>query len=142
VDDPSRVGFLSRLVFISVYCYDHQHHSVIHVLDRETGQPVKLLILPKRPHVGGLVYDPERELLWLTITGAGTGRIAALRLIDILADSSEATGQPINYWLTADLSEIPQASYLTQVDDQLVSGTFTLKGEGQLAFFSLPTMEE
>jgi hypothetical protein len=138
---PQGLAFSQELVFISVYCYDHQHHSVIHVLDRETGQPVKLLILPKRPHVGGLVYDPERELLWLTITGAGTGRIAALRLIDILADSSEATGQPINYWLTADLSEIPQASYLTQVDDQLVSGTFTLKGEGQLAFFSLPTME-
>ncbi len=51
------------------------------------GQPIKLLILPKRPHVGGLVYDTKRELLWLTITGSATGRVAALRLIDILADT-------------------------------------------------------
>lgn len=78
----------------------------------------------------------------LTITGSATGRVAALRLIDILADTSEETGQPIAYWLTTDLSEIPQASYLTQNNDQLVSGNFTLKGEGQLTFYLLPTIAE
>ena len=52
MDDAARVGFSQDFVFISAYCYDHQHHSIIHVLDRETGQPIKLLILPKRPHVG------------------------------------------------------------------------------------------
>ena len=139
---PQGLAFSQDFVFISAYCYDHQHHSIIHVLDRETGQPIKLLILPKRPHVGGLVYDTKRELLWLTITGSATGRVAALRLIDILADTSEETGQPIAYWLTTDLSEIPQASYLTQNNDQLVSGNFTLKGEGQLTFYLLPTIAE
>lgn len=139
---PQGLAFSRDFVFISAYCYDHQHHSIIHVLDRETGQPIKLLILPKRPHVGGLVYDTKRELLWLTITGSATGRVAALRLIDILADTSEETGQPIAYWLTTDLSEIPQASYLTQNNDQLVSGNFTLKGEGQLTFYLLPTIAE
>ena len=78
----------------------------------------------------------------MTITGSATGRVAALRLIDILADTSEETGQPIAYWLTTDLSEIPQASYLTQNNDQLVSGNFTLKGEGQLTFYLLPTIAE
>ncbi len=67
---PQGLAFSQDFVFISAYCYDHQHHSIIHVLDRETGQPIKLLILPKRPHVGGLVYDTKRELLWLTITGS------------------------------------------------------------------------
>ena len=52
MDDTARVGSTQDFVFISAYCYDHQHHSIIHVLDRETGQPIKLLILPKRPHVG------------------------------------------------------------------------------------------
>ena len=78
----------------------------------------------------------------MTITGSATGRVAALRLIDILADTSEETGQPIAYWLTTDLLEIPQASYLTQNNDQLVSGNFTLKGEGQLTFYLLPTIAE
>ena len=36
---PQGVGFSQDFVFISAYCYDHQHHSIIHVLDRETGQP-------------------------------------------------------------------------------------------------------
>lgn len=87
------------------------------------------MVLPKRPYVEGLVYDTERKLLWLAVVGPVTGQVAALRLIDTLADTSEEMGQSTAYWLTADLSEVPQASYLTRNNDQLVPGNFTLKGE-------------
>jgi hypothetical protein len=132
---PQGLAFSQDFLFISAYCYEQKHHSIISVLDRSNGQLVKRIILPKRPHVGGLVYDSKQKILWLTITGSSTGRIAALREEDLFADTSEKTGQPISYWQVVDLPEIPQASYLTKNENKFISGNFTLKGNGQMGSF-------
>lgn len=55
---PQGMTLTENYLLISAYCYDHRHHSVIYVLDRQTGIHLKTIPLPDLPHAGGLAYDP------------------------------------------------------------------------------------
>lgn len=55
---PQGLTLTEDYLLISAYCHDHQHNSVIYVLDRITGVRLKTVILPDLPHAGGLAYDP------------------------------------------------------------------------------------
>lgn len=135
---PQGLALSEEWLFISLYCGDHQHHSQIMVFDRRSGKHSKNVVLPKRPHVGGLAYDSEKAILWVTITGNGSGRVGALSLTKLFADNSEQTGVPIVFDSIVDLHKIERASYLTCYQQELIAGSFALKGSGLIAYYTLP----
>ncbi|OTN75702.1 hypothetical protein A5886_000778 [Enterococcus sp. 8G7_MSG3316] len=139
---PQGLALSKEWLFVSMYCADHQHHSQIMVYDRTSGQLHKQVILPKRPHVGGLAYDSSEALLWVTITGQGNGRVGALSLAAILADDSAETGVPIHFQYSIDVVAIERASYLTCHHQELIAGSFSLKKVGHLAYYSLAKAKE
>ncbi len=46
------------------YCHAKKHNSVIYMINKESHRFIKEIILPGQPHVGGLAYDSEHQILW------------------------------------------------------------------------------
>lgn len=139
---PQGLALSKDWVFISMYCNDHQHHSQILLFDRHTGAYSKPVILPKKPHVGGLVYDEQQEVLWVTITGSESGRIGGIPLATLLADTSAQTGQPVRFDRRLELLGIARASYLTMDQEKVVAGSFSLRGAGKCAAYSRQFLQD
>ncbi|STP33808.1 Uncharacterised protein [Enterococcus casseliflavus] len=70
---PQGLAVSEDYLFISVYCSQQEHHSQLYIIERTSGRHLKTVVLPKRPHVGGLVFDRATQMLWLTITGKRNG---------------------------------------------------------------------
>ncbi len=130
---PQGLAVSEDYLFISAYCSQQEHHSQLYIIERTSGRHLKTVVLPKRPHVGGLVFDRATQMLWLTITGKGMGRVACVSLQALLEDDSLATNQPIAYQQVIELAGITHSSYLAADSGELVSGTFALK-QGLFSF--------
>lgn len=102
---PQGITVTNNYIFVSAYCYTHEHNSVIFMIDKDTGNFIKEIVLPEKTHVGGLAYDPEYGTLWLTTkmkqeTEYREETVSALACItdeDIISYSFADSGQPIEY---------------------------------------------
>lgn len=139
---PQGLAVSEDYLFISAYCSQQEHHSQLYIIERTSGRHLKTVVLPKRPHVGGLVFDRATQMLWLTITGKGMGRVACVSLQALLEDDSLATNQPIAYQQVIELAGITHSSYLAADSGELVSGTFALKQGGVVANYPLPVLSD
>ncbi|MCT8192633.1 hypothetical protein KY382_31380, partial [Pseudomonas monteilii] len=139
---PQGLAVSEDYLFISAYCSQQEHHSQLYIIERTNGRHLKTVVLPKRPHVGGLVFDRATQMLWLTITGKGMGRVACVSLQALLEDDSLATNQPIAYQQVIELAGITHSSYLAADSGELVSGTFALKQGGVVANYPLPVLSD
>lgn len=139
---PQGLAVSEDYLFISAYCSQQEHHSQLYIIERTSGRHLKTVVLPKRPHVGGLVFDRATQMLWLTITGKGMGRVACVSLQALLEDDSLATNQPIAYQQVIELAGITHSSYLAADGGELVSGTFALKQGGVVANYPLPVLSD
>ena len=119
---PQGLAVSEDYLFLSAYCSQQEHHSQLYIIERTSGRHLKTVVLPKRPHVGGLVFDRATQVLWLTITGKGMGRVACVSLQTLLEDDSLATSQPIAYQQVIELAGITHSSYLAADSGELVSG--------------------
>jgi hypothetical protein len=82
---PHGLAVTDQYVLISAYCHTYQHNSVIYVVDKESHHFVKEVILPGRPHVGGLAYDPEHEVLWYSSNTEGIAQAISIDMAAIEA---------------------------------------------------------
>ncbi|WP_142967076.1 hypothetical protein [Enterococcus casseliflavus] len=137
---PQGLAVSEDYLFLSAYCSQQEHHSQLYIIERTSGRHLKTVVLPKRPHVGGLVFERATQMLWLTITGKGMGRVACVSLQALLEDDSLATNQPIAYQQVIELAGITHSSYLAADGEELVSGTFALKQGGVAANYPLPVL--
>lgn len=136
---PQGLAVSEDYLFISAYCSQQEHHSHLYIIERTSGRHLKTVVLPKRPHVGGLVFDRATQMLWLTITGKGMGRVACVSLQALLEDE---TNQPIAYQQVIELAGITHSSYLAADGGELVSGTFALKQGGVVANYPLSVLSD
>lgn len=136
---PQGLAVSEDYLFISAYCSQQEHHSQLYIIERTSGRHLKTVVLPKRPHVGGLVFDRATQMLWLTITGKGMGRVACVSLQALLEDE---TNQPIAYQQVIELAGITHSSYLAADGGELVSGTFALKQGGVVANYPLSVLSD
>jgi len=51
---PQGLAVSEDYLFISAYCSQQEHHSQLYIIERTSGRHLKTVVLPKRPHVGGL----------------------------------------------------------------------------------------
>ena len=61
---PQGLAVTEDYVFVSAYCHAKKHNSVIYMINKESHRFIKEIILPGQPHVGGLAYDSEHQILW------------------------------------------------------------------------------
>lgn len=133
---PQGLTVTEDFLLISAYCHQHQHHSVIYVLDRETGARIKTIFLPDLPHVGGLAYDPNHQKIWVSNNAGKNAAVAAITLADIKA-YDQRDGKPIVYQQKIALKELPRASALAYDHGYLVVALFSLKQTGQIVCYPI-----
>lgn len=132
---PQGITLTEKYLLISAYSHDHENHSVIYMLDRETHRFIKTVVLPGRPHLGGIAYDPKHQRVWIT-TG---GLFAGLSSIDLkeLEDYQLKADRVVSYHQQISLKEVSHASALTYTSGVLVVGYFTLNEYGRMATYRL-----
>ena len=132
---PQGMTLTENYLLISAYCYDHRHHSVIYVLDRQTGIHLKTIPLPDLPHAGGLAYDPIHKKIWISNTAGKHAAVATIHLEDI--DNYNELNGPIAYREKVAIKELPRASAITYDHGYLVVALFSLKTFGQVVCYPI-----
>lgn len=110
---------------------DHKvHNSVIYILDRETGDYLKTLVLPDSNHVGGLGTDGKN----LFIAKSSDKQVSLITEAQIrLAMQTKSYTVKARYDYTADCG--CTASLVTYHNDVLWVGVFDEKSDGELNGF-------
>lgn len=132
---PQGLTLTEDYLLISAYCHDHQHRSVIYVLDRTTGVRRKTVILPDLPHAGGLAYDPVHQKIWISNTAGKHAAVAAIALSDI--EKYDKDPITIAYQQKIVLKELPRASALTYDQGYLYVALFTLNDLGKFCCYPI-----
>lgn len=135
---PQGLAITKEHIFISAYCHNHKHQSVIYMLDKKNGKYLKTIILKNRTHAGGLVYDQIDNCLWVSAVSKEHGRVAAVpmkNLYDYLLNNRHA--QAVEYSLILDFPGVSQASFITIENEHLYAGSFNLAKNGAVTNASL-----
>lgn len=132
---PQGMTLTEKYLLISAYCHDHQHHSVIYVLDRNTGRRIKTVVLPDLPHAGGLAYDLIHQKVWISNTAGENAAVTAIRLQDI--ENYSDASKPIVYQQKVALKALPRASAITYDEGYLYVALFTLKEQGKFCCYPI-----
>lgn len=127
---PQGLAVTENHIFISAYCYSHEHHSVIFMLDKKENDPPKTMVLKDRTHAGGLVYDKNRQCLWVCSAAKNHGRVSAILKDDILNYQYMPNSEIIPYYHSINFPTIPQASFITIKENSLFTGTFDKTKDG------------
>ena len=86
---PQGLAVTDEYVLVSAYCHTEKHNSVIYVINKETHRFIKEVVLPGLPHVGGLAYDPEHDMLWYSSNINGIAQAVSIKM-DVLREYSYA----------------------------------------------------
>jgi len=121
---PQGLAVNQDYLFISAYCYTKKHNSVIYVLDKKSGSFTKEIVLDGIPHVGGLAFDNNHELLWVTSEKGDTAQVITLSLKDIEAYDFTDSAEPIAFTDSINLPDIKRASTITVHGDDLYVAHF------------------
>lgn len=134
---PQGLAVSDRYLFISAYCHTHRHRSVIYVIDKESHEFVKEIVLPDKSHVGGLAYDTIHDNLWVSGMIGGTAYANAYSLTVLEKYSLEEQQEPLSYTQSVPLHTLPRNSFMTYDNNQIYAGSFTLKEQSQVQMFDL-----
>ena len=75
---PQGLAVTDEYVLISAYCHTAKHNSVIYVINKETHRFIKEVVLPGLPHVGGLAYDLDHDMLWYSSNTNGIAQAVSI----------------------------------------------------------------
>lgn len=114
---PQGLTFASEFLLMSSYDLKGEDNSVIYVIDKKTKELLTTLILPSKPHAGGLAFDGSN--VWVTIGS----RVATIRISDIRkAVKGKVPYANIEYGKVISVGFT--ASYCAYYDEKLWVGTY------------------
>lgn len=118
---------------VSAYSKSAEQNSILYVMDF-TGKLLKIVDLKFRAHTGGIAYDGEHDLLWVT---GPEGKVYAISWSSVMADTYQGE---IRVEFDAGLvnhSEARVASFLTLFDGKLFVGSYVNGAAGTLKEYDL-----
>jgi hypothetical protein len=137
---PQGLAVTENYVIISAYCQTRSHNSVLYILDKESHEFIKEIVLPGRPHVGGLAYDAEHDLLWYASNESGVAQAKSLSMESIRTYDIDQMNMPVTVSQTCSLYGILRASFMTFYDGSLYVGCFDAKNNSVIGRY--PVDEE
>lgn len=133
---PQGIAIANKYILISAYDGDHEHASVIYVLDKKTGKYLKTIQVAGRPHLGGIAYDPVAKNIWVTGSMGKSSALASFSLRE-LQNYRDGDRMPIKYNHQIAIPAIERASTVTYYDGQLFVGFFNMYGRGKVAAYTI-----
>ena len=134
---PQGLAVTDEYVLVSAYCHTAKHNSVIYVINKETHRFIKEVVLPGLPHVGGLAYDPEHDMLWYSSNTNGIAQAISIKM-DVLRNYSYADNRmPVQVNQTCNLYGIVRDSFMTFYKGCLYVGCFNKYTESTIARYEV-----
>ncbi|GAB2024762.1 hypothetical protein OfM1_08330 [Lactovum odontotermitis] len=132
---PQGITISDRYIFISAYDHEHKLNSVIFMIDYRSGKYVKTIGLDNKAHVGGLGYDLQMGILWVSDSHGGKAVLSGINQADI-DEYDMKEKEPIFYTAKLTLDTIKAASTVEFHKNNLLVGYFSQKsGGGQIQVF-------
>lgn len=122
---PQGLAVTEDYILISAYCRTKEHNSVIYVLDKETHEFIKEIVLANRAHVGGMAYDTMNHNLWITGKGSTWAQANAITLQHLEEYNFNDGYEPLKFDMSYNLYRMKAASFMTYHDGALFVGYFT-----------------
>lgn len=138
---PQGVVFSEDYIFISAYCCTKQHNSVIYMLDKNTKELIKEIVLPDKSHVGSLAYDSYHQNLWVCCYEE-TKKVAfvcALSISDCISYDFEEKYLPVRYTMQYQIDTQKRSSFMNYFNGSLYIGYFesNMKAETTIQEFEI-----
>lgn len=130
---PQGMAVTEKYILISAYCHTHEHNSVIYVVDKESHEYVKEVVLPGKPHVGGLAYDEAHGMVWYSSNESGMAQAISISMDTILTYDYEAENAAVTPSQICLLYGIVRDSFMTFYDGSLYVGCFDEKKDSVIA---------
>ena len=124
---PQGVAVAKDYILISAYCHTHQHNSVVYVVDKNTHSYIKTIVLKNKDHVGGLAFDSEHYMVWVSTSHDGKAAASAFSLQSLESYDLDEMKIPIAYMHDYDLYTLERDSFMTYADGYLYIGHFSRK---------------
>jgi hypothetical protein len=122
---PQGLAMNEDWIFVSAYCHDKQHNSVVYMISRKTGQYEKTVVLSDRSHVGSVTWDETYKHLWLSTGSTGKASASYLRIRDMEKYDFAKTKEALPYAYRSNIATLERNSFMTWYKDCLYAGTFT-----------------
>lgn len=139
---PQGLAVTEEYVLISSYCHAGKHNSVIYVIDKESHSFIKEIVLPGKPHVGGLAYDERHQMLWYSSNEGGIAQAISISMDTIRAYDYDNGPVPIVTEQTCSLYGIVRDSFMTFYDGSLYVGCFDRKSNNVIARYRVDAKGE
>ena len=134
---PQGLAVTEDYVFVSAYCHAKKHNSVIYMIDKESHRFIKEIVLPGQPHVGGLAYDSEHQILWYSSNTQELAQAVSLTMESIKNYDYDKSQRPIATNQIASLYGIVRDSFMTFYEGCLYVGCFTKYTESAIARYAV-----
>lgn len=129
---PQGLAVTEDYVFVSAYCHAKKHNSVIYMINKESHRFIKEIVLPGQPHVGGLAYDSEHQILWYSSNTQELAQAVSLKMEDVENYDYDERQRAITVNQIASLYGIVRDSFMTFYEGCLYVGCFTKYTESAL----------
>ncbi len=134
---PQGLALSKEYLFTSSFDYYKDKNSIITVYDYD-GNFINQCLLDHDSHVGGIAYDKDNELLWVTTS---YGCVSAYSIKDVI---SKKEVKPVYKDIDVG-SNLPNyiypwhnsVSFLTIYENELYVGNFSLRNDGVVKRYSL-----
>ncbi|WP_170175930.1 hypothetical protein [Paucilactobacillus nenjiangensis] len=134
---PQGVAVTPKYIITSSYDHEYRGASILSIIDRSTGKHLKNVILQGRPHVGGVAYEADKNLLWVCGSSGKEAALIAIKMDDIDSYDFAKSNNAINYTHVALLPGIAKASTVAYRDGQLWVGFFSVTGDSTVQRFDV-----
>ena len=114
---PQAITFAGNYLLVTAYDRAGEENSVVYVMNKKTRELITTLVLPGKPHVGGIAFDGT--YVWVT---SGTV-VYSIAFSDI--EAAISTGGAYNFVTYASTCKLDiTTSYATYYDGKLWVGTY------------------
>lgn len=134
---PQGMALTDKYLFISAYCHTGKHNSVIYMINRETHHLIKEIVLPGKPHAGGLAYDKEHDILWYSSNEGGLAQAISITMRDLEIYDYEDGYRPVVVNQICTLYGIVRDSFMTFYEGCLYVGCFTKYTDSVIARYAV-----
>jgi len=139
---PQGVCLDDEHIYVSLYDYKHQNQSKLNVFDMN-GHFIHSFNLDNRSHVGGIAYDKNNNLIWVS---SSYGNIEAYRVSDVLNKNNEIAyykdlyvGDGLPNYINPFSNSV---SFLTIDGNDLYVGNFSILTTGNVKRYTMKMDED
>lgn len=134
---PQGMDVTEDYIFVSAYCHTKRHNSVLYVIDKNTGQFIKEIIMPNRTHAGGIVYDNLNHVLWISDSMNGHAAVSLYTMEALENYQYNKTKKPLPFLETHILEGLTRNSFMAFRGGGLYAGYFALTGDSIINRYSV-----